>query len=124
MEGSIPKKVRFFQLEVSRGSVNTTDTLIQKPPWIFSCPSWCVLCHKSCKSLMHILDDTFSLINMLLRGHPFKKDGETLFCIIKGFLRFIWKERNHRILKGMDMDFILFFDHICYTSLSWYKLTS
>lgn len=54
-KGPIPKKIRFFLWEVSLGSINTGDFLIKKAPWIASAPNWCVLCHHSGESIIHIL---------------------------------------------------------------------
>lgn len=69
-------------------------------------------------------NDPLTLLSMIFTGHPFKRDNAILWeFIIEGFLWLIWNELNLCTFEEKETEFLQFFDHLMYTSLSWCKFT-
>lgn len=69
-------------------------------------------------------DDVFTLIPIVLLGHPFKREKKLLWvCFVWAFLWNIWLERNARIFTDKHRDFDLFVDSTTLLAINWSKLS-
>lgn len=67
-------------------------------------------------------NDLWTLLNLTLLGHLFKKEKEkeTLSLqLIRAFLWLLWNEKNAQIFKDIHKDFESFKSSVIYTSLTY-----